>query len=84
MKGIGDEVAIDMANVYGCPEQAPVLDKLIKNMYRLFVERDLFELTINPLVLTTEKELRPLCVSIELDGAATYRQPELNAMVDYS
>lgn len=73
-----------MAEVYGCPEQAPVLAELIKNMYKCFIERDLLELTINPLVLTTEREILPMSLSIEIDETAAYRQAELYAMRDLS
>jgi len=73
-----------MGEVFSCDEQAPVIAELIKNMYKCFIERDLLELTINPLVLTTDKELIPLVVSVEVDENAVYRQAELFAMKDYS
>jgi succinyl-CoA synthetase beta subunit len=53
-------------------------------MYRCFIERDLKELLINPLVLTPEGKLTALGVKLELDDNASFRQAELFSMVDYS
>lgn len=83
-QGIDTSVAKHMGEVFSCDEQAPVIAELITNMYKCFIERDLLELTINPLVLTTDKELIPLVVSVEVDENAVYRQAELFAMKDYS
>lgn len=51
---------------------------------KLFVEKDLSLLEINPLVVTKEGNLLCLDAKIIVDGNALYRQPELAAMNDPS
>ncbi len=51
---------------------------------KLFKERDLALLEINPLVITSEGNLHCLDAKIVIDGNAMYRQPKLKAMHDPS
>ena len=51
---------------------------------KLFKERDLALLEINPLVITSEGNLHCLDAKIVIDGNAMYRQPTLKAMHDPS
>ncbi len=51
---------------------------------KLFKERDLALLEINPLVITSEGNLHCLDAKIVIDGNAMYRQPALKAMHDPS
>ena len=53
-------------------------------MAKLFKERDLALLEINPLVITSEGNLHCLDAKIVIDGNAMYRQPTLKAMHDPS
>ena len=59
---------------------APMLD----NLFRLFVEKDLSLLEINPLVITQNGDLHCLDAKINIDSNALYRQPELMEMHDES
>ncbi|MCP4816775.1 MAG: succinate--CoA ligase subunit beta, partial [Planctomycetaceae bacterium] len=49
---------------------------------RLFMEKDLSLVEINPLVLTTDDQLLALDAKINLDDNASYRNPELVALRD--
>ncbi|QIM68674.1 ADP-forming succinate--CoA ligase subunit beta [Basfia succiniciproducens] len=51
---------------------------------KMFVEKDLSLLEINPLVILDNDQLHCLDAKIVVDGNALYRQPELNAMRDPS
>jgi succinyl-CoA synthetase beta subunit len=82
--GIDPSLSTKMARVFGCVDQTPALHAIIHNMYKCFIERDLKELLINPLVLTPEGKLLTLGVKVEVDDAASFRQAELFSMVDYS
>ncbi len=58
--------------------------KLLKACYRLFVERDLALLEINPLVLTTDGRVVPLDCKMAVDDNALYRQKALAELNDLS
>ena len=55
---------------------------IIDNLLRLFVEKDLSLLEINPLVITENGDLHCLDAKINIDSNALYRQPELLDMRD--
>ena len=55
---------------------------IIDNLLRLFVEKDLSLLEINPLVITGNGDLHCLDAKINIDSNALYRQPELLDMRD--
>jgi succinyl-CoA synthetase beta subunit len=57
---------------------------LIVGLGKMFVEKDLSLLEINPLVVTTQGNLLCLDAKIQIDDNALYRQPELRAMRDAS
>jgi len=61
-----------------------VIKTIVKNLYQCFHERDCLNLTLNPLVLTTDDRLTPLHCSVEIDDDAVFRQQELFAMQDYT
>ena len=65
-------------------EQIAAFASLLKTVYRLFIERDLALLEINPLVVTTEGRLLPLDCKMSLDDNALYRQKALAAEADMS
>lgn len=56
--------------------------KLMLGLGRMFQERDLSLLEINPLVVTKQGHLLCLDAKITIDDNALYRQPELRAMRD--
>ena len=57
---------------------------MIENLLRLFVEKDLSLLEINPLVITENGDLHCLDAKINIDSNALYRQPDLAEMYDQS
>jgi succinyl-CoA synthetase beta subunit len=58
--------------------------KIFLGLAKLFVEKDLALLEINPLVITTEGNLHCLDAKLGIDSNALYRHPELVAMQDPS
>lgn len=56
--------------------------KLLTGLGKLFVERDLSLLEVNPLVITGEGDLLCLDAKINIDDNALYRQAELKGMRD--
>ncbi len=64
--------------------QVKQFTKLLSGMARLFIEKDLGLLEINPLVLTQEGNLLCLDGKINVDDNALYRQTDIMAMRDAS
>ena len=58
--------------------------ELIKNLVKLFTEKDFALIEINPLVVNTEGRLNCLDGKINVDGNALYRQEALSKMRDIS
>ena len=58
--------------------------KLISTLYRMFVERDMEMLEINPLIVTTDGDLKCLDAKMGFDSNALYRQPDILALRDES
>lgn len=58
--------------------------KIFLGLAKLFHDKDLALLEINPLVITGEGNLHCLDAKINLDGNALYRHPDLQAMRDPS
>ena len=56
--------------------------KLTQLLYRMFVERDMEMLEINPLIVTDEGDLKCLDAKMGFDGNALYRQPDIMALRD--
>ena len=56
--------------------------KLIKTLYRMFVEKDMEMLEINPLVVTAGGDLLCLDAKMGFDSNALYRQPDIMALRD--
>lgn len=58
--------------------------KIFLNLSKLFKERDLELLEINPLVITKEGHLHCLDAKVSVDGNSLHRQPQLAAWRDLS
>lgn len=58
--------------------------KIFLGLAKLFVEKDLALVEINPLVITAEGDLHCLDSKIGVDGSALFRQPQLLEMEDPS
>jgi len=65
-------------------EQVKQFTKLLSGMARLFIEKDLGLLEINPLVVTKEGNLLCLDGKINVDDNALYRQTDIMEMRDAS
>ena len=55
---------------------------LIQALYKIFIEKDINLIEINPLVLTKENDLLCLDAKISFDDNALYRHPEIVALKD--
>jgi succinyl-CoA synthetase beta subunit len=55
---------------------------LMGTLYRMFVERDMEMLEINPLIVTDKGDLKCLDAKIGFDNNALYRQPDVMALRD--
>ena len=57
---------------------------LLTTLYRFFIEKDCEMLEINPLVITTDGDLKCLDAKMSFDGNALFRQPDIMALRDES
>ena len=64
------------------PEQIHSFTAIVMGLYRLFIERDLSLLEINPLAITGTGELICLDAKLNIDDNALYRQTELRELRD--
>jgi len=77
------EHAKNIANVLKLnDEQINQFIPMIDNLLRLFVEKDLSLLEINPLVINSNGDLHCLDAKVNIDTNALFRQPELLEMHD--
>ena len=77
------EYAKNIANVLKLNnEQTNQFIPMIDNLLRLFVEKDLSLLEINPLVINSDGDLHCLDAKVNIDTNALFRQPELLEMHD--
>ena len=58
--------------------------KLLAQLYKAFVETDMAMLEINPLIITTDNQLRVLDAKVSFDSNALYRHPDIVALRDLS
>jgi succinyl-CoA synthetase beta subunit len=65
-------------------EQIGAFVKLVKTLYRVFLEKDLSLLEINPLVVTDSGAILPLDCKMSVDDNALYRQKPLAEQADMS
>ena len=64
--------------------QGKQLAKILSGLYRLFVDKDLSLVEINPLVITGDGDLEALDAKVSVDDNALYRQSELESWRDPS
>ncbi|MSQ98780.1 MAG: ADP-forming succinate--CoA ligase subunit beta, partial [Xanthomonadales bacterium] len=62
--------------------QVQQLTKIMSGMYRLFRDKDLTLIEVNPLVIDGKGDLLSLDAKINMDDNASFRHPELAAMRD--
>jgi len=65
-------------------KQIKQFSSLLTGLCKLFVEKDLALVEINPLVITKEEDLICLDGKINIDGNALFRHPDLEALQDKS
>ncbi|MFD1797495.1 ADP-forming succinate--CoA ligase subunit beta [Paracoccus aurantiacus] len=56
--------------------------KLVKDLYRLFIDKDMEMLEINPLIVTTDGNLKALDAKMGFDNNALYRHGDIFALRD--
>ncbi|AEE14714.1 succinyl-CoA synthetase, beta subunit [Thermodesulfobium narugense DSM 14796] len=61
-----------------------ILNQFVKSAYKIFVEKDLVMLEINPLVITKNKEVICADAKVEFDDNALYKHPEFEAFLEQS
>ncbi|ABD81363.1 ADP-forming succinate--CoA ligase subunit beta [Saccharophagus degradans] len=66
------------------PVQIKQFTQIFLGLAKMFVDKDLALLEINPLVITDEGNLHCLDAKVAIDGNAMYRQPALKEMHDPS
>jgi succinyl-CoA synthetase beta subunit len=64
--------------------QVGEFERIARALHRLYLERDLSLIEINPLIVTKDGRLVALDAKINVDANALFRQPELAAMRDPS
>ena len=62
--------------------QVRQLTKIMSGLYRLFKDKDLSLVEVNPLIITESGDLLALDAKINADGNALFRHPDLAAMRD--
>jgi succinyl-CoA synthetase beta subunit len=65
-------------------EQVRQFEKVARGLYRLYLEKDLSLVEINPLIVTSAGGLAALDAKINVEANALFRQPELAALRDES
>jgi succinyl-CoA synthetase beta subunit len=63
-------------------EQRKAFAQIVRNLYRLFLEKDCSLVEINPLAVTTDGRLLALDTKINFDDDGLYRHPEIQELRD--
>lgn len=77
------QIAFDLG-LEGSDKQVKQMIPLLQNMYKMFVEKDLTLIEVNPLVITKQGDLVCLDAKVQVDSNALYRQIKLNEIRDES
>lgn len=77
-RGDFNSIGEQLAEFYNLPQQTFVLQDLMQNLYRCFVENDATLIEINPLILTKENTMVAGDCKMVVDDAANFRHPEWN------
>jgi len=76
----------NLAFALGLPDLEPAIVKpffeMLKNLYRLFMEKNASMVEINPLVITTDKRLIALDGKVSFDDSALYKHPDIEKLRD--
>ena len=82
IKGINFDELLKVSKDLGLPECESKLAFLIRNCYECFVQRDCFDILINPLIFTKCQKFRAANPRMEIDQNSLYRQSEILALDD--
>lgn len=83
--GVTQGDAISLANAFGLDGMAREEGlKLFQLLYKLFIEKDISLLEINPLVVTSNGCLRVLDAKLSFDDNALFRHSDIAAFRDFS
>ena len=74
---IGFEMGLDA-------KQVRQLTKIMDGLYKLFIDKDIDLIEVNPLIIDDNGDLLALDAKLNADGNALYRHPDLAAMRDES
>ncbi len=78
--GLADYQCRQISFMLSIPDKMRILfSQMLKNLYRLFIEKDLILMEINPLVITQSSELLALDAKMEFDDNALYRNQDILA-----
>ena len=76
----------NLAFALGLPDLEPAVVKpflqMLDNLYRLFMEKNASLVEINPLVITTDKQLIALDGKVSIDDSALYKHPDIQKFRD--
>ena len=76
--GIKDYMACYIVNKSGIDSvYKKQLFQILKNLYKMFVEKDCLLAEINPLAVTEDGNLAPLDGKVDIDDSSLYRQPDI-------
>ena len=64
------------------PKQIDQFQSIVKNLYRLYLERDASLIEINPLIVTKGGGLVALDAKLDIEASALFRQKEMAALRD--
>jgi len=65
-------------------KQVRQLTKMMANLYRLFIDKDVSLIEVNPLIIDGRGDLVALDAKLNVDSNALFRHPDLSAMRDES
>lgn len=65
-------------------EEKKSLAKLVKQLYKMFLNHDFSMLEINPLIISSEGQMMPLDGKMNFDDNALFRQKEIEPLRDFS
>lgn len=82
--GMSSYIVRQVAEAFEIKDKAAIsrLDVMLKNLYRLYQEKDLSMIEINPLVMDKEANLIALDAKLAFDDNALFRHPEIAELRD--
>lgn len=82
-QGVTDEMAKSVATKLGFSQEAiPGAVDVIKNLYKLFMEKDMTQIEINPLAETSDHQALCMDAKFGFDDNADFRQKEIFSLRD--